>query len=560
MSLDRARVGRALATLGWGGGALLSSRFDPATVLVPGLAALRGPLGVVLGVLAVSVALAQLGAPWVGPAGGGALPRRVPAPSWIFAIAASLFVAAGLYYTTRLRVSGDEPHYLLMAQSLWREGDLDLRDNLQREDFREYTPGPVAPHFAAPRADGRPFPAHAAGLPALLAPVYAAGGRPAVVIVLALAAAGLATLVHAHARRTTPGPGAGTAAWTAAVGPPLLFYAFHVYTEVPSAVALTGALLLIDRARSAAGGSLAGAGAGLLTGALPWLHVKMAPACLALAVVGGVRLRGRALAAFAAGAGGLLAGLAGFHHSVFGSPSPLSVYGGFPGDASGDPARAAAGLLLDRSFGLLPHAPVFLLALPGVVQLVRRRLGSAGPLLAVGVAVLAPVLVWRMWWGGQCPPGRFLVPLVPLLAVAVGACVERGGGLARWRWPLLGLGFGLGVFMVARPGELLLLNRGDRPTRVWAALEGEAGVARYLPSLVSPDPAEARVAAVWAIAIAVLLVLDAAARRRHAVDRLFRGLGLPLAILLAASVAVDRWARAGPPPPPSAVTETAPPP
>ena len=64
-------------------------------------------------------------------------------------------VVVGLSYTLRLRVSGDEPHYLLMAQSLWREHDLDLRDNHAREDWREYTPGPIVPHYGAP-ARGRP--------------------------------------------------------------------------------------------------------------------------------------------------------------------------------------------------------------------------------------------------------------------------------------------------------------------------------------------------------------------------------------------------------------------
>jgi hypothetical protein len=271
----------------------------------------------------------------------------------------------------------------------------------------------------------------------------------------------------------------------------------------------------------------------------------MAPACLVLALVAGVSLRGVPLLAFAAAGLVPLAGLAAFQHSVFGSASLLSAYGGFPRDASGDPLRAGAGLLLDRSFGLLPHAPVFLLAAPGALHLVRRRLVAASPLLAVGAAVLAPLLVWRMWWGGQCPPARFLVPLVPLLGVAVGACVARGSGLARWLWPLAGLGLGLALFMVSRPGELMLLNRGSRPTRVWDALGGQYPVGRYLPSLVSAEAAEVKVALVWGAALALLLALDAAAHRRAGVDRLFRGLGLPLFLLLAVSLGVDYWARAG---------------
>jgi hypothetical protein len=133
------------------------------------LEVLRGPAGLLLAALAAALALAAF------------LPSprmRSVSPRLLFGAAWAFLVVVGLSYTARLRVSGDEPHYLLMAQSLWREHDLDLRDNHAREDWREYTPGPIVPHYAAPRADGRPFPAHSPGLPLLLAPLYAPG-RPA---------------------------------------------------------------------------------------------------------------------------------------------------------------------------------------------------------------------------------------------------------------------------------------------------------------------------------------------------------------------------------------------
>src|SRR6185503_20756934 len=102
----------------------------------------RGPAGILLAALAAALALAAF------------LPSprmRSVSPRLLFGAAWAFLVVVGLSYTLRLRVSGDEPHYLLMAQSLWREHDLDLRDNLDRGDFLEYTPGPVAPHYAAAR-------------------------------------------------------------------------------------------------------------------------------------------------------------------------------------------------------------------------------------------------------------------------------------------------------------------------------------------------------------------------------------------------------------------------
>jgi hypothetical protein len=234
-----------------------------------------------------------------------------------------------------------------------------------------------------------------------------------------------------------------------------------------------------------------------------------------------------------------------YGHSVFGTWSPLARYGGLHDDlTTGSPLRAVLGLLFDRSFGLLPYAPVFLLALAALGSREWWKSKDAVSQVLLGVAVLAPVLSWRMWWGGQCPPARFLVPLVPLLSTAL--AVRAAGpprGLMRWRWALLGLGTALTLFMAARPGELMLLNRGDRPTRVWEALSGDTPAGRYLPSLVQADPVEMRVALVWVAALALLLIVDGLARTNERIDAWFRGLGLPVMMLAAVGALVDFWAR-----------------
>jgi len=517
----------------------------PALARVPFLAVLRGPLA--LGLLALAgatVAAAPLGCA-AAPAGKALGRARDRTLYWL---GAALLVPIGLHYTSRLQATGDEPHYLIMAQSLWRDGDLDLANDYAAEDWREYTPGPVTPHYGAPRRDGRPFPAHSPGLAVLLAPFYAAGGRAACVVVLAFLAAGLAVEVRRLSQRVTGSAEAALLAYAAALGPPLFFYSFHIYTELPSALALATSLDLLTMTPGVGGAALAA----LLASALPWLHVKMIPAALALGVLALWRLRARPLVAFVAVALAMALGFALYYQSIFGQPSPLALYAGLPAEAQASPWPALFGLLLDRSFGLLPYAPVFLLALAGLPALVRLR---AWPHLLVGAAVVAPLFTWRMWWGGQCPPARFLVPLVPLLGVAVAARAAEGTrGLVRGRGALLAVGFALALFAVSDPGRLLLVNRGNRPTRLWAALSGEGELGRYLPSLTQPDPPEIRVAALWVLLLLVLLLLDARARRDDRVDRGFRGIELPLLLLVVLGLGVDLWARAGraaAPPPPS---------
>jgi len=519
-----------LFDLSWGLCPLLLSRFPAAVGLVPALGILRGPLGLAWGALALGVAFGRR--PW---------PKFGKPPSWLlFLSSAVTFVVVGLYYVERLQASGDEPHYLLMAQSLWKERDLDLRDNLERQDYLDYTPGPLVPHYGAPRADGRPYPAHSPGLPLLLAPLYAWGGRKACAVFLALLTAGLGLQSRALAHQLTGDPKAALLCWAATVGPPVFFYSFHVYTEVPSALAVTGGLRLL----LGAPGVWGAAGAALLAASLPWLHVKMIAAAAALAVVALFRLRGRPLVTFLLVGGCMALAFLAYYQSVYGHPTPLALYGGTPADLGAPASRALVGLFLDRSFGLLPHAPVFLLSLAGIWGLgwSRRSL----PHVAVALAILVPVLAWRMWWGGQCPPARFVVPLVPFLGLGLAQRAVAGRGMVRWFLPLLGLGLALATFMVARPPDLLLLNRRDNPTHVWAALSEATPVGRYLPSLVSSSPEELRVAAVWIGAILLTLILDQAARRQEGIDRLFKGLGLPLVLLLLIGLLVDGWARSQP--------------
>jgi hypothetical protein len=510
------------------------SRSERLVAALPCLGLLRGRAGFVLAGVVIVFAVARAAAPGMAAAFERVSRRRAA----LFLVTSALvYGGVGLRYAAGVQVSGDEPHYLVMAQSLWRDHDLELRDEYEGEEWAEFMPGPLRPHWGAPRADGRPYPAHSPGLPLLLAPAYALGGRAGCVAVMALLGAATGLVCRELALRATGDPGAALVAWLAVSGPPLFFYAFHLYTELPSALALGLGLLLLTR--SGGGGVRAAVGAALVASTLPWLHLKMIPAAAAVGLVAAWRLRGQALVAFLITAGTAAAVFGLYYLSVFGVPSPLAIYGGsVPPDARAFSWRAVAGLLLDRSYGLLEAAPVFLLALAGLGRLGRERNGW--PAALVGIAVLVPAVSWRMWWGGQCPPARFLVPLLPVLGIAVASRVALGrSGLVRW-WPgLLSLGFALAGVLVADPSARLLLNRGNRPTRLWAALSNGTPLNDYLPSLTHASDRDAKVALVWIAAVAALLALDVLARHRPRIDGLFKSVAAPLLALLLIGAAID---------------------
>ena len=102
------------------------ARVPPVVALLPSLGVLRGPAALVLAAVAASLCVCRVLDAW-RPGWSAALART---PPWLLLVlTAGLYAGVGLYYASRLAVSGDEPHYLVMAQSLWRDHDLDLRDD-----------------------------------------------------------------------------------------------------------------------------------------------------------------------------------------------------------------------------------------------------------------------------------------------------------------------------------------------------------------------------------------------------------------------------------------------
>src|SRR5713101_2612145 len=71
-------------------------------------------------------------------------PRRAP---WLAAAAAALVYAIGAYQIFPRLPTGDEPHYLVITQSLLRDHDLKIENNHRRGDYREYYNQKLSPDY-----------------------------------------------------------------------------------------------------------------------------------------------------------------------------------------------------------------------------------------------------------------------------------------------------------------------------------------------------------------------------------------------------------------------------
>ena len=276
-------------------------------------------------------------------------------------------------------------------------------------------------------------------------------------------------------------PGYGTAAAVAlGVGTLILPFATLFFSHVMSAMLAFAAFAVLWRERAGPPRLLLVAAAGALAGLA---IVTEYPLLLAAAVLGVYAMRRsvRRGAAYAAGAAAGIAPLVAYNTWAFGSPTHSSYKGAVA--IQGDTGHDVVGLndgglfgikapdlqigldLLFANKGLLTLAPVLALALVGLVLLHRRGLRAEAHV--IGALFLVYLTYNSGYWlpfGGGSPGPRFLIPVLPFLAVPL--------ALAWRRWPATALGLTAvsAVLMATATATLPLIGNDD--IGYWAHIVG----------------------------------------------------------------------------------------
>ncbi len=218
-----------------------------------------------------------------------------------------------------------------------------------------------------------------------------------------------------------------------ALGSLLYGYALLFVSSATSAAAAFGAFMLLsDARRDGAVTAPRAFAAGLLAAAVTWFEYPGFVASAALSLYALVVLRPRArLVPFALGAAIPTLSTMHFQAVAFGSAfTPghrFSIHPEYRAALNrglfgldGFSPEAAARLLLDPGFGLLPMTPFLLFAPLGFASLLRRRDArpDAAVALVVCVATWLAVACANNWRGGWTVGPRYLALLVPFLAWA----------------------------------------------------------------------------------------------------------------------------------------------
>jgi len=377
---------------------------------------------------------------------------------------------------------GDEPHYLLAAKSIVEDGDLDVTNQYARRDYDGFYPYGLQPDGVA--TEGRLHEPHGVGFPLLIAPAYAIAGAHGVELFLAAIAALACALGYVLALRVVPDPWAFGAALAIGLSPPFVAYGSAVYPELAAGVAIVGAGLLAARLEERVTRRDAFA-CFALVGALPWLGVRFVPAGIVVglfAVRSLLRSRRRMLALGSTELAAFSAALyVGINEALYGGFTPYAAdiagegatRADFPGGYLERCYRLVA-LLLDRDYGLLRWAPVFLLPVAGLWLLYRsRRDGLARALPqrraaervglmcagVLGVQMLVAAFLAPTMFGFWFPSRHLLAALpmaVPLAAWGLRHFPRSGAVLAALSvaasvWLYLDVRLGSGGLVTPRP-------------------------------------------------------------------------------------------------------------
>ena len=350
---------------------------------------------------------------------------------------------------------GDEPHYLLTAESIVSDHDLDLRDEYATLAYRDWYPYVLERHGRL--HNGQANEPTGAGFALLVAPAYAVGGPLAVQLLLAAIAALAFVFAAALARRVVPEPWASAAALACGLSPPALAAATAVSPELAAGALIAAAAVLALKVRELPRIRWV-AGAALALGALPWLGLQFTVAGLvvALAMLRWLRRRARGFALLVE-IEIILFSLVMFvtvNDQLFGGFTPAAA--ALPGDrldALGaddllERGPRLVGLWLDRDYGALRWAPLVALAFYALWLLWRSHRDHIARLLPERAGVEVAALLCALVCAAQVhvatfvaptmfgffSPGRYLLAALPaavaLVAWGMRQAPRTGAGLA----------------------------------------------------------------------------------------------------------------------------------
>lgn len=442
---------------------------------------------------------------------------------------------AKVYYPT-----GDEPYYLVMAHSLINDHDLELTNEFAERVYWDYYPGELYPRHESITVRPGLWSKHAAGVAVLIVPGYLGETWRGGALTICLLAALLAANVYLLGSEVSGRKALGFAAWLLlCFTNPIASYAPLIFPAIP------GALFTVYSYRQIRLGKVPAdlprtLAVSACIGALPWLNAQMVPISAglflyALAKAGPAQPtsgslperaaewlrywvgRGWTWLAFLAPVAVLAIADMGYYLYLYDSIVPNWQ------DHAGSSGLAGTivgffGMFFDQQWGLIVHAPIYLLAFSGLLLMWRKARHELAWLAMIGLPYFLLIINYKQWWGEWCPPARYVVPLMPLMAVPL---VRALPALRRRSYLLLVLAiaatsYGVTAAYIHKPRLLYNHPTGGSNLLLWLAEQGWPDLTGVVPTYFIEEAATHNLALtlVWSAAAFVIVLLGARAASR----------------------------------------------
>jgi hypothetical protein len=364
---------------------------------------------------------------------------------FLFSLVFYLSLSAKLLFPLHSLV-GDEPSYLMITDSLYKDWDVILNNNYNEQAYLRFFPGKYDTYGNVGR-EGGIYPRHGVGLSFLLIPFYYLGDKLDHMVFfprscLNLLTAVLISQVYLLAYEMSRSFRVSLAtALIFGFTTPVLFFSYQIYPEIPTGLILLYAFrkwrVLYRRPL------LYPALIGLVIALLPWLGAKYIILSFSLFLITGFRFiqyrsRFYYLSTFLFLFPILVSGVlhAWFIYSMYETISPTALYTGVDPTIKGDKGLAYVfndlgfkikrgligipGIFLDQRIGLLFHSPIYFFSLAGILALWKRR-AYRGQVLALLFLFLTYIFFYTYnptaGWGGYSVMNRPVIAVIWILGI-----------------------------------------------------------------------------------------------------------------------------------------------
>ncbi|NOR16068.1 MAG: hypothetical protein GQ544_10200 [Candidatus Aminicenantes bacterium] len=363
---------------------------------------------------------------------------------FVYLLCTALIVSHGLAF------SGDEPYYLLTSHSLYHDQDINVANNYDDRDFTHFYPEEYYPRIKLPayarvgrKGAGYIYNVNQPGVSAIVLPQYALShffsGRVRIFVLkscLAFWAALLGLQLFLLSREIWDREKLSLGLWALyAFTSPILFYAIHVYPEVPIALF---SVFIFRKVRHAAPPSASACFlCGLLLASFPWFGLKYNMIFWPLLLVSLYylvkehKLRTK-IFLFLVPPFLSMALFYVYVHALYGTFNPIAIYEGVLTPAALQNFRdvvwntpvmlrfdSLLDYFLDQRDGLLRYSPIYFFSLLGAVEVFRRSKRD----FLIFLFLVGPYLFNYAFFAhrqGSSPQGRVLTCISWILALLIG--------------------------------------------------------------------------------------------------------------------------------------------